>query len=131
MLEGYSLSKMRRSPWSYEITNGYNMHVLVELDGEPVIRPGQTRTIKLNFTHHYAQTCHCDVDVLLPTGWTAEYPRTVFFYYNNQKTVDYNTCSLELTVTAPERVDARNDLVIRVISPLNPIPMLIPVSLLG
>ena len=131
VLSGYAKAKMARSRYSFEIDCGYFVNAVVEYDKEPVIGPGQTFRINVTFRHRYMQTCHCNVDVLTPEGWTAEYPKSVFFYYNKQRLVDFNRSNMTVTLTAGDRVDARNDAIIRVISPLSPTPLLIPLALFG
>lgn len=132
VLDGYSKAKMERGRYSFEIDCGYFINAVVEYEKEPVISAREDIKITLTFRHRYCQTCHCNVDVLVPEGWTAKHPHSVFFYYNNQRTAeDCNRSSITVTLTAGEQVTARNDAVIRITSPLAPAPMLIPISLLG
>ena len=129
VLEGYPVNYMKRSPYSFDVKCGYFLDAVVEYEKEPVVRPGEEFKIKITFGNRLSQPYHADVEVHLPEGWSADYRRSIYMDCKAQYHVPVNT--YELTVTAGEKVSSRNDLVISVISPVCPMPLLIPVTLLG
>lgn len=129
VLDGYSLDYLSRSPRSFEISNGHFVKAVVEYEKDPVVAPGETFPIRITFHHLCEQTLLADVDVILPEGFSANYRKSVFINYNNQKP-RFGT-PYELTVTAGEILNARNDIIIKVTYPINAQPLFIPVTLLG
>ena len=129
VLAGYSLDYLSRSPRSFEISGGHFLKAVVEYEKDPVIAPGETFPIRITFHHLYEQTLLANVDVTLPEGFTANYRKSVFINYNNQKP-RFGTV-YEMTVTAGEVLEAKNDITIKVTHPVNAQPLYIPITVLG
>ena len=129
ILKGYSSAYMRRSPYSFDVKSGYQWDAVVEYEKEPVIKPGEEFKIRITLKNRLLQPYHVDVEVHLPEGWSAEYRRTTYIDCNAQYHKPVNTH--EITLTAGEKVCSRNNVVISVTSPVCPMPLLIPISLLG
>lgn len=128
VLNGYSQSIMKRSPYSFEVSNGYHLKAIIEYDKLPLITPGEEFKFRITYEHRLEQTVHADISMVLPEGWEAKYQKNVFLYYHNQ-TFARTTC--EYTILVGENVSNRNDITIHVKTPINPMPLYIPITLLG
>ena len=69
------------------------------------------------------------MEVLLPEGWSARYNRSVYVGETNQLTS--RTTTTPIILTAAEHVNTVNCVTVKITSHLNPLPMYIPISLLG
>lgn len=129
VLENYSLDYTKRSPLSFEVSGGQFLKAVVEYEKTPVVKPGDTFKVKVTYHHLYEQTLVANLDMILPEGWTSDCPRTMFVNYNNQKPRFGST--LEFTITVGEKVDAVNQPMLRTTYLTNPMPLCIPITLLG
>ena len=129
VLEGNTIPFMNRNPKSFEVTNGYHWKAVVEYEKDPKIAPGEEFKVKLTLSHKYRQTLRADMEVLLPEGWSARYNKSVYVGESNQLSTRITT--VPVLITAGERVEAQNSVIVKITSHLNPMPMFIPVSLLG
>ncbi|MCI8441880.1 MAG: ADP-ribosylglycohydrolase family protein [Provencibacterium sp.] len=119
---------MERSPYSFDIASPHT-RATVEYFTEPVIRPGDSFKLRVRLRNLLADPRHVDFSVYLPEGWSAAYPRTV---YLTHKTANTSGCATwEMELTAGERVEPTNKLVIYLSSASHPLPLLLPVVLLG
>ena len=129
VLDGYSLEYMKRSPYSFEVQSGYFWDSVIEYEEEPVVASGEEFKIKITFNNRISQPFHVDVEVLLPEGWSADYRRSVFLDCKAQNRIPVNV--YEMTITPGDKIMPKNTVIIHVKSPLSPMPMLIPITLLG
>ena len=120
---------LQRKKHSFEIQSGYHYNAVVEYDAEPVIAPMEEFKLTVSFSHKFRQVIRADVDVILPEGWSARYNKTVWIGETNQLS-ERNTIST-FVLTAGENVDAKNEIIIKLTSHLSPLPMFIPITLLG
>ncbi|MBR2037502.1 MAG: ADP-ribosylglycohydrolase family protein [Lachnospiraceae bacterium] len=129
VLKNYSLEYMDRKPYSFDVKGSCYLSAKVEYEKEPVIKAGETFVIRITFRNEYNQVFHAEVNTYLPEGWSAEYNKMVFLRHSDMHYSDKT--AYEMKITVGESVQARNDLVISVRHPLSPMPMLIPITLLG
>lgn len=119
---------IQRSPWSFDI-HATHTRATVEYESAPLIRPGEELSIRVRLRNMSADPRHVDFTAFLPEGWRASYARTD---YLSHRTANTDGQALwEMTVTAGERVEAINRLAVYVSSPSHPLPLLIPIVLLG
>ncbi len=129
LLKGVSAGFLNRGRYSFEVNNGHHWKALVEYEKEPFIKANEEFKIKITFDHKFHQTFRADVDMDLPEGFTADYDKTVYMYYHNQTFI--TTATYEVVIKAGEKIAPRNHIVMSVRSGLNPLPLFIPITLLG
>ena len=129
VLNGYSNKFAKRSPYSFEVAHGYHLKAIIEYEKLPLIASGEEFKFKITYEHQLEQTVQADISLSLPEGWDAKYQKNVFMYYHNQTFVRTTTC--EYTIVVGENVSRRNDITIHVKTPVNPMTMYIPITLLG
>lgn len=129
VLNKYAFDYFKRNSRSFEISNGHFLRAVVEYEKDPVISAGDNFKVKIIFHHLYEQTLITNIQLNLPEGWNAEYRKSVFIYYNNQKPRSGHP--YELVINVGEDVRARNNITIAVTTLLNPLPLYIPITLLG
>lgn len=129
VLQGYSSKIMSRSPYSFEVSCGYHLKAVVEYEKNPKIGPLEEFNFKITYSHRMEQTIQAEVEFIIPDGFTAEYQRNIFFYYNNQTAIADTTYKYK--ITAGEMISARNEIIICVKTPVNAMPIYIPITILG
>mgnify|MGYP003309530689 CR=1 FL=1 len=129
VLHGCGKAFLSRKPYSFDTRSNFT-DVTVALDREPTVRPGESITVDLTLITKIFRIYYYTLDVILPDGFTADYPRTV---YCSQHTRDgqYPVSTATLTLTAGETVSARNEVILRIGVDGSPRPLLIPIVLLG
>ena len=140
VLEGYSENYFKRSRFSFDVSNHFNISATVEYEKAPVIREFENFKIKVTFknTAYEGEILHCTAKMFLPDGWNAEYSRNVHIVRNlDLYTADGQNISGEtqneyhFVVTANENIMASNKVYIMLESPYLYSPFVIPVTLLG
>jgi len=127
--KGYTQKFLQRKKRSFEITSGYHYRAVVEYDRDPVIAPEQEFRFTVAFSHKFRQSLRVDLEMILPAGWTAQYNKSIYIGETNQLS-ERSTIST-FVLKANEAVDARNEIILKVTSHLSPLPMFIPITLLG
>lgn len=127
--QGSTLQFMRRNPKSFEVSGGFHWHAVVEYEKDPKIAPNEEFKLKLILSHKFRQTLRADVEVMVPEGWSARYNTSVYVGETNQLTS--RTTTTPIILTAAEHVNTVNCVTVKITSHLNPLPMYIPISLLG
>lgn len=125
----YANRFIQRKKHSFEINNGPNYKAVVEYDKVPTIAPMESFKFTISFSHKFRQPLRADIDVILPEGWSAYYNKSIFIGGCTYQ-IEKNTVST-FVVTAGENVNSKNEIIIKFTSPLSPLPMFIPITLLG
>jgi len=129
LLAGSTQRFLGRKPHSFEVTSGYHWNAVIEYDKDPVIAPGETFEIRATFSHKYRQSLRANLEVSVPEGWSVRYNKSIYVGETNQ--LADRTTTTRILVTAGEVVDVTNEVTIKLISHLSPMPMYIPAVLLG
>ena len=120
---------LSRKPYSYT-WEGVYADVLVEFDQKPEIVPGGTVSGKITMINHtLPEQKHYRVRFLAPEGWQVSYKKNLFTPALFSKHRAYD--STEFTIQAGEDVQAVNSLVIEVVCAGRPMPILVPMQLMG
>ena len=117
------------SPYSNEFIRGVHEVYVVDYLTEPYIKPMGEFKLKVTVYNHHRFTICPRVNVCLPEGWTAEYPRNLFI--GNKTSEFVPKTDFEIILHAPERVETQNNLTITFSSSVYPAPYSVPVILLG
>lgn len=131
VLSGYAKKVENESPLSFEITNCPHTKALIEFNREPSVKSGDKITVKVTLSNLREDSRHYEAEVFLPEGFTADYPKTVFSHYRQDLHHLDGKCVWEMTVTAGEKVESLNKIVVMFSSRDHAAPLLIPITLLG
>ena len=120
---------MSYGPYYFEVTNGVHMSAVVQYETEPVVKPLTDFNVKVHLRNHRPDPHHVGFNVALPEGWTADYRR---MEYLSQYTRNSNArVTWEMTIHVGERVDAVNKVIVWADAATHPLPLMIPMVLLG
>ncbi len=114
-----------RSPYSFEFGN-IHTGAIIEYEKEPQVRAGDLFKVKITLYNKMPDPRHVRMSVALPEGWSADYAKTAYIEHNLYKH------AWEMTVLVGEAVSEVNRIIITVdASDYHPVPLMIPVTLLG
>ena len=117
-----------RTGYSYDI-DFVHTSARVEFSGEPVIKPNESIEIKIKFVDKIYDQKHLRISLFLPDGWTAsDYKRDIFM---ERMGFEGDECTWTVTVTAGDKVDAVNRVIVEAIPFGRPTPGYIPVTIMG
>ena len=116
------------SPYSNEFIRGAHEVYQIDYMKEPYISPMGEFKIKVTIYDHHRHPLCSNINLLLPEGWSAEYPKNVFVghIYNGK-----NSTEFEVIIHSPEKVKAQNMLTMTFTSSVYPLPYSVPIILLG
>ena len=117
------------SPYSNEFIRGSHEAYLVDYMKEPYVRPMGEFKLKITIYNHRRHPLSSKINLLLPDGWTAEYPKNIFVGHKSSEMIPKT--EFEVVLHAPEKVDAVNQLAIIFTSSSYPAPYSVPIILLG
>lgn len=129
VLQDVSKEFLTYSPYSFEWKGNPHTSAVVEYERAPIVRPGEDFKIKLRLQNYKRDARQLNLDVILPEGWTADYYRTAFLIQPNCTTDGKGTW--EMTVHVGEKVEVVNKLYLSAWSMAHPMPMIIPITILG
>ena len=114
--------------YSYEILNYVPFDVRIEYDECPVVKPGDTRKVKVHFFNKFQDARRLNFNLIMPEGWsTGNYNKTLCLeMLMNQVNVDY-TQFVEFEITAGEDLEAINNIYLEVSSATFAQPVIIPI----
>ena len=128
---------LSQNPYSFSVED-HGILAIVHYEGEPTITPGGrlTVTVELRNPQYDAQWLH--IRVYEPAGWTADYQKSVCFLHRSSCStgpkglghVDGRT-SWQVTFTAGEQVEAVNRIPVTMEIMGYPVPLYIPLTVLG
>ena len=135
---GYSVGYLNKKPLTTEISNHW-LKAEVSFDCEPRISQDCELSFEISLINLVYMPFQLNIKVFTPDGWTAQYPRSVTIHHrtggfdmNNMwhdRTKFSNTFKIKLT--ANENLTAVNRIYIAVEAIGYPIPLVIPVTILG
>ena len=119
----------RRKPYSYTIEGVY-ADALIEFDSVPEIRPNGTLTGTVTIlAHTLPEQKHYRLSFYTPEGWTVDCQRNLFTPATHSKFVSHATAPF--TITAGERVEGVNRMVLEIVCAGRPTPILVPIQIMG
>lgn len=131
VLAGIEKKLFNRMPYSYDGPYCVFMDTIVEFFEKPEIETGKSLKVRLRFLNKFYDQRHLHIKLHLPETWTASpYKRDVHMI--NQ--VYHETCdgvAWEVTLTAGEKVDSMNIVVVEISSPGRPTTLLVPITIAG
>ena len=120
---------MEYGPYYFEVTNGVNLSAAIQYDTTPEVQPLTDFKVKVHFRNHRPDPYRMELGVFLPEGWTAEYQRSVYLEHGSLNT--HKRASWEMTIHVGERVEAVNKVCVWVNAATHPLPLMIPMVLMG
>lgn len=105
-------------------------NTVLDYQGEPVVRPGVPRTLKLTVENQFFKQQWLTVRWHLPAGWQVT-PGPAVAVPLEQYHCNIGACTVEFTLLAPELPEPRYDLVLQITSQGHHTQGLIPVTLLN
>ncbi len=132
-----AISLCSRNPYSFEAFSAVYASGILEMDRAPILKPGETIRLKLRMVNRMVDPRHMYFRLYLPEGWQAdEYPKSAFMPYPNQKELAAKGLPQpeffwEAAVTAGERIERSNRVIIEVSAEGRSVVSLIPVTILG
>ena len=98
--------------------------------GRPQVCPNEDFTIKFTLYNKRRDQRHVNVALTLPEGWTADYRKCVHLdWLADSKNGGIK--SSEITIHVGETVQNINRLTLTLTAPTHPLPLLVPITLLG
>ena len=123
---------MARRPYSFTIDSAF-LSTTVSFDGDPDIAPLETKNVHLRLKNNVYDFGDIPYNLTLrwlgSEGWTIKCPS--FVRLLNFTTHSDAITELDIQITAPERVEAKNRLVLEIVADGRPTVAYIPVMLLG
>ena len=134
VLDDYLKVFLKRSPYSYDISNGSEFSARVEFEKEPVIKLGEELKIKISLFNKFREPFNTDVKVYLPDMWSATYDKNVFV--KGSATVHWKEWEdvkgeCNISITSEGNILAKNEIIVSITSPSRANPLLIPITILG
>jgi len=133
---GEDIERMLRSATAQKLyscpPNSYSVDFIyasarVEFDGEPVIEPSGSIDVTIRFFNKTFDPVHLKIRLFLPEGWSAGgWRRDVFLHHQMPDGIAWS-----VTITASDRVEATNRIIVEAAAPGRPTVGLIPVTILG
>lgn len=120
---------LSRSPYSFDI-NEQGMCVTVELDGEPTIKRGEEKNIRVRFRNWTFMPQWLKIKVYAPNGWETEYTKSVQLLHHTNETYPEAFWNLKIAADDGE-IEAINRIPIVVEVGNFAMPITIPLVLLG
>ena len=130
--DSHTAELMARRPYSFTVDAAF-LTTTVSFDGNPDIRPMETKKVHLRLKNNVYDFGDIPYNLTLRwlgcEGWHIECP--AFVRLLNFTTHSDAITELDLTITAPERVEAKNRLVLEIAAEGRPTVAYIPITLLG
>lgn len=118
-----------RPAWSYEIDFVLG-RAMVIFDGEPVIKPNGELKFRISVQSTMPDPRNSTFKWHLPEGWSIEGPGSVYLRHWYNQPGDKPTV-VEFTLTAGDRVESFNRLIVEIAAPGRPTVGFVPVTVLG
>ena len=120
---------LSRKPYSYT-WEGVYADVLVEFDQKPEIVPGGTVSGRITLINHtLPEQKHYRARFLAPEGWQVSYKKNLFTPSLGSQHRDYD--GTPFTIQAGEDVQAVNSLILEITCAGRPMPILVPMQIMG
>ena len=128
---------MAQAPYTYTLED-HGLIADVHYEGEPSIRPGGTLTVTVDLRNPQYDPQWLDIRVHAPDGWTADYQKSLCLLhrsscYTGPKGLGHTTGrgTWSVTFTAGESVEAVNRIPVTFELRGYPIPLYVPLTILG
>ena len=140
VLSGYAENYFKRTPYSFEVNRTGVVNALVEFDGAPIAEPLSEMSFKIKFKqlHIYGEPIEGYVSFVLPDGWSARHRKAIHIAKPrdimpvSMPYQEYNiTCDLDVVLNIGESVLAVNRILAVVELSNSPMPMIIPITIVG
>ena len=125
---GYAQRILARNPLSYEINTSTHTGALVEYSTAPEVKADTPFEISLTLWNKWRDSHRLEISLVLPEGWTADCPRSVFLH--NQG-LNCDLKNIKITVTPNENINAVNRLYAIIRSEINATALTVPFALFG
>jgi len=139
VLAGYADKFFDRARYSFDITDHFDLHTIVEYDEYPVVSEGVEFKVRFRFTQLINdKTVQGYVNMLLPEGWTAKYNKAVTIFKpgdcfetkeQNIRGIDQNV--YEFTITPSANIQPVNKVYVHIERQGHPMPYVVPLTLMG
>ena len=124
----YCKKLLDRTGYSYDI-DFIHTTARVEFDEAPIVKPNESIEIKIRFFDKIYDQKHIGIKLYLPEGWTAsDYRRDIFL---NRFTFEGEEYVWTAKITAGEKVEAVNRIIVEALPFGRPTPGYIPVTVMG
>ena len=128
---------MAQAPYTYTLED-HGLIADVHYEGEPSIRPGGTLTVTVDLRNPQYDPQWLDIRVHAPDGWTADYQKSLCLLhrsscYTGPKGLGHTTGrgTWSVTFIAGESVEAVNRIPVTFELRGYPIPLYVPLTILG
>ena len=128
---------MAQNPYSFCVDD-HGIVAIVHYEGEPCIKPNGRLTVTVDLCNPQYDAQWLNVRVYTPEGWTADYKKSVCFLHpsscsTGSKGLGYVTGRTvwQVTFTAGESVEAVNRIPVTMEIMGYPVPLYIPLTVLG
>lgn len=119
---------LQYAPWYFQIEN-VHIGAVVQYETEPVVTPNSAFKVKVHLKNYRQDPTHLDFHVSLPEGWTADYRRMDYISHWTSKSDARLTW--EMTIHTGEEVVSINKVSVWVTPVAHPLPLMLPLVLLG
>ena len=130
ILKDVSKEFIKRSKYSFEIENVHT-NAVIEYEREPIIRPYEEFKIKITLQNYRYDPRYINVAVDVPETWSAEYGKNVFLTNFTTGGATVGKQDFEILINIGEKVSEVNNFMITLTSANHPLPLFIPITLLG
>lgn len=135
---GESIRFLSQKPLTTTAENHW-LKAAVSFEGEPRITANGEIGFELTLNNPSYTVYQLSVKVYTPDGWTANYPRSVTLHHSTGaadknyvwQPLTFDTKSIKVTLTANENISAVNRVYVAVEAVGYPMPLVIPVTVLG
>jgi len=124
----YDLTFLSRPRFSFDILSRH-LYAMASFEKEPRIAPLGELKVRIDLKSLIFDPHWENVTVSLPEGWSCDCPRSVYIPSKTPNTEAKN--ALEFTITAGERVDSANRVLVSLTAPNHPDTFIVPLTILG
>lgn len=128
---------MSQSPYSFSVED-HGILAIVHYEGEPYIKPNGQLTVAVELRNPQYDAQWLEMQVHIPAGWTADYQKSVCFLHRSSCSTGprglghvTGRTSWQVTFTAGETVEAVNRIPVMIEIKGYPMPLCIPLTVLG
>ena len=119
---------MAYAPYSFQLEN-VHIRAVVQYETEPVVSPNADFKVKVHLKNFRQDPTHLEFTVTLPEDWTADYRR--MDYISHWTTNSDARMTWEMTIHTGERVQPVNKVGVWITPVAHPLPLMLPLVLLG
>lgn len=115
-------------PYSFEI-RGIDTDAIVEFEKAPYISADENNRFSVTLLNKTPDPKYYNVSLILPDGWYSDVTQNVYLPHNSAKTD--GKCTFSIGIIADGNIKAANEVVVKLLCSTHPVPIFIPVTLLG